>query len=402
MSALGAESFGIAAESEVLTEATEHQLRVRAALTAALRGGASHAYLLHGPAGAGKRAVARAFAAELLAQAAAEADAADTRRRALLDPSPHPDLVWVAPEGLQHRVEEIRDRVIRMSSRRPFEGGRRVFVIEQAEAMRDEAQNALLKTLEEPPDFVHLILISQAIEEVLPTVRSRCQQIEFAPLPAEVVERELRADPELAGKGENTIRAASRLAGGDLDRARQLAADRGQELRAAVEFFIASALAGEGEAAEDEAAAGADSAAMAEPWQAILKTAEQAGEAAEAEAQARLDASAEMGLKLSKTESGQALRREARRARTEVLDLALGLVQNWLRDLSALSVGAPELIHNSDRQASLQAQLADLREAGPRVGILLAADYRNRLQLNVSEELALEALHSELRRTLSR
>lgn len=380
-----------------LTAATEYQPRVRAALTAALKGDPSHAYLLHGPAGSGKRRVARVFAAELLAAGIGPDDADDTRRRALLDPSPHPDLIWVAPSGLQHRVEEIRDRIIRMASRRPFEGGRRVFVIEQAEALRDEAQNALLKTLEEPPDFVHLILISQAVEEILPTVRSRCQQIAFAPLPAAVVEQQLQADPELASVAPDTIRATSRLSSGDLDRARLLASERGEELRAAVELFISSAL---GSDREPTAVGGDEAATQAEPWRAILAAAERSGEVAEAGAQARIDANAEFGLKISKTESGQTVRREARRARTEVLDLALDLVQHWLRDLGALAVGAPELIHNADRRAALEAHLPQLREAGPRAGIVLAADYRSRLKLNVSEELALEALHSELRRVL--
>src|SRR4249920_3908181 len=140
--------------SAILEQGTAHQGRARVALTAALASGPSHAYLFRGPQGAGKRAAARAFAAEILAGAAADPD--DVRRRALLDPSPHPDLVWLTPRGAQHLVEEVRERVIRAAAYRPFEGGKRVFVVEAAEAMRDESQNALLKTLEEPPEFVHL------------------------------------------------------------------------------------------------------------------------------------------------------------------------------------------------------------------------------------------------------
>ena len=83
--------------------------------------------------------------------------------------------------------------MIRAASYRPFEGGKRVFVLEAAEAMRDESQNALLKTLEEPPGFVHLILLSSEPEALLDTVASRCQPIEFAPLPAAVLEAELAA-----------------------------------------------------------------------------------------------------------------------------------------------------------------------------------------------------------------
>lgn len=373
-----------------LLEATEHQPRVRAALVAALNGGASHAYLFHGPEGAGKRPAARAFAAELLAAGAREAgqaedEAVGARRRALLDPSPHPDLVWVAPDGLQHRVEDIRERVIRTASRRPFEGGRRVFVIEQAEALRDEAQNALLKTLEEPPPYAHLVLITQAPEQVLPTVRSRCQPVEFAALSAGIIEKQLAALPDLTGAFPAAIRAAARLAAGDPARAHRLAAPAGAALREAAERYVATALDDEG---------------SAQPWQAILAAAEDAGGAAEAAAQARLDENAELGFKLSKTESGQAVRREARRARIEVLDLALDLVQAWLRDLAAVSAGAPDLVHNADRADELAEQAAALTSTAPHAGLVLVGDYRRRLEVNVSEELAFEALHAELRRVL--
>ena len=154
--------------SAALEEATEHQGRARVALTAGLAHGPSHAYLFRGPRGSGKRAAARAFAAEILADGADDPD--DARRRALLDPSPHPDLVWLAPRGAQHMVDEVRERVIRASAYRPFEGEHRVFVVEAAEAMRDESQNALLKTLEEPPSFVHLILLTSEPDGLLETI----------------------------------------------------------------------------------------------------------------------------------------------------------------------------------------------------------------------------------------
>ena len=130
-----------------LAEATRHQPRARAELASGLSE-PTHAYLFRGPPGSGKAAAARAFAAELLAEGAPDAE--DSRRRAMIDPSPHPDLVWLRPPGAQHLVEDVRESVIRASSLRPAEGERRVFVIEEAEDLRDESQNALLKTLEEP------------------------------------------------------------------------------------------------------------------------------------------------------------------------------------------------------------------------------------------------------------
>jgi DNA polymerase III subunit delta' len=355
-----------------LAEATEHQPRARAALGAALEAGPSHAYLFRGPRGAGKRAAARAFAAEIIAADAEDPD--DARRRALLDPSPHPDLVWLAPSGAQHLVEAVRERVIRGASYRPFEGGRRVFVVEAAEAMRDESQNALLKTLEEPPSFAHLILLSSEPGMLLETVASRCQPIDFAPLPAEAVEAALSGDSEEAA-------AAARLSGGDLELAGFLLSDSGRKLRAS-----AIALGG----AEQRA-----------PWRALLETAESTGAEAEAAAREALEGEKEAGIKRSAKEMNDEAKRAGRRRRTEVLDLGLGLTSAWLRDLAAIAAGAEETVFNRDRLDQLRSRAAELDDpAASRRAAELVQDTRRRLELNVSEELALEALYFRLEREL--
>ena len=256
-----------------MTVTVEHQPRARIALNAALAGTPSHAYLFRGPKGAGKRAAARAFAAEILAGASEDPD--DVRRRALLDPSPHPDLVWLAPRGAQHLVEEVRERVIRAAAYRPFEGGKRVFVVEAAEALRDESQNALLKTLEEPPEFVHLILLSSEPEALLETIASRCQPVDFAPLSAEALEAELLADGpishDMGGKSAHRpeeIAAAARLAAGDLERARLLLSEDGGALRE-VALALVGAAAIDSPDAQRDSASGKSSAAA--PWLALLK-----------------------------------------------------------------------------------------------------------------------------------
>jgi len=341
-----------------LAEATEHQPRARVALSAALAAGPSHAYLFRGPRGAGKGAAARALAAEILATGAADPD--DARRRALLDPSPHPDLVWIAPRGAQHLVEEVREQVIRSASYRPFEGERRVFVIEAAEAMRDESQNALLKTLEEPPEFAHLILLSSEPELLLETVASRCQAVDFAPLPVEAVEA------ALAGGGEGQeIAAAARLSGGDVERARLLLSDAGRSLRTA---------------------------ALEQDWKALLETAEAAGEEVEAAAREALGEQVAAGFKRSAREITDEAKRAGRRRRTDVLDLGLELCAAWFRDLAAVAAGAEQVAYNRDRLDQLRARAAGLDPAAPRRAAELVQETRRRFELNVSEELALEAL----------
>ncbi len=377
--------------SVALDSATEHQARPRVALTAALASGPSHAYLFRGPRGAGKAAAARAFAAEILASAAADPD--DARRRALLDPSPHPDLVWLAPRGAQHLVEEVRERVIRAAAYRPFEGGKRVFVVESAEAMRDESQNALLKTLEEPPDFVHLILLSSEPEALLETVASRCQPIDFAPLPAAVLEAELAADgPKREAMGDKSARrpeeiaAAARLAAGDLERARLLLGERGRELRAEAERCVTAALEGEVASA---------------PWKRLLDRAEAAGDDAEAATREVLEEEAKSGLKRTARDIADESKRAGRRRRTEILDLAFELCAAWLRDLAVVACGAEEVTFNRDRLAELRAQAGRSDPSRARQGAELVQETRRGLDLNVSEELALEALFFRLERTVS-
>jgi DNA polymerase III subunit delta' len=356
-----------------LAEATEHQPRAQAALSAALAAGPSHAYLFRGPRGSGKRAVARAFAAEIIAGGAEDPD--DARRRALLDPSPHPDLVWLAPSGAQHLVEAVRERVIRAASYRPFEGGRRVFVVEAAEAMRDESQNALLKTLEEPPSFAHLILLTSEPELLLETIASRCHPVDFAPLPVEAVEDALSASSPETGA------AVARLSGGDVDLARFLLSDEGRKLRASA------------------AALGAHSGA---PWRQMLDAAEATGAEAEAAARKALEDEKAAGVKRTAREMGDEAKRSGRRRRTEVLDLGLGLSASWLRDLAAIAAGAEEAVFNRDQLERLRSQAAALQDpAAPRRAAELVQDTRRRLELNVSEELALEALCSRLERELA-
>ncbi|HEV7400687.1 MAG TPA: hypothetical protein VGN84_10510 [Solirubrobacterales bacterium] len=371
-----------------IDESTANQPRARVALTAALASGPSHAYLFRGPRGASKSAVARAFAAEILAVGAAEPD--DARRRALLDPSPHPDLVWLKPRGAQHMVEEIREKVIRAASYRPFEADKRVFVIEAAEQMRDESQNALLKTLEEPPAYVHLILLTSEPAALLETIASRCQPIDFAPLPPEAIEAELGSEAS-----PNERSAAARLSAGDLARARYLLSDAGRALRTtALELGRAVGVDSpdtQRVSASAEAIPTAPT-ASGSPWTQLLKVAEAEGEEIESAVRKTLEEETEAGIKRSAKDIADEAKRAGRRRRTEMLDLALELNATWFRDLAATASGATDVVFNRDRLADLQSRAATLDPSRPRRAAELVQDTRRRLDLNVSEELALEAL----------
>jgi DNA polymerase-3 subunit delta' len=345
-------------------------------LRAALESGPAHAYLFTGPRGSGKREAARAFAAEILAAGAPDPESA--RRRALAEPPAHPDLAWLRPPGAQHLVAEVRERVIRAASLRPLEGESRVFVIEDAEALAEEAQNALLKTLEEPAPFAHLILLCAEPELLVGTIASRCQDVSFRARTLEEIVRLIGPTPADDGEAE----AVARLANGDLELARYLLTPPGIELRDRVEAGAAGARAGGAE----------------ESWRPLLESAEAAGAEAGAKAEDEMrELSAREKLRREDTEQ---VKRVARRGRTQSLDLALALLGAWYRDLAALAEGAPELVHNGDRLDVLRSQADGLEPQRAREAMELVLDTRRRLTLNVSEELALEALWYRLGATM--
>jgi DNA polymerase III subunit delta' len=364
---------------------TEHHPHARAVLGAALApaGRASHAYLFHGPAGTGKRTAARAFAAALLAEGAADSPGA----RARVQRGAHPDLTWVTPSGAHELlVSDVEAPVVSAAARTPFEASKRVFVIERADTMNDEAGNRMLKTLEEPAAFVHLILLTDRPGEVMPTIASRCQHVRFDPLPADEIARRLEAEH---GVDPPTARACARLALGAGDRAARLATGEGPDLRAAAERFARAGLT-------DEMAA--------RPWRELLARARRRGDAAVAE----LDESHRQRRELldrrerrrADTEHAERARRARRRAETEALDLGLSLVGLWYRDVACLAWEAPELACNCDREAELIADAEGRDPRSLRAAVELVEDTRQRLALNVAEELACEALGYRLEETL--
>jgi DNA polymerase III subunit delta' len=341
----------------------------------------SHAYLFHGPSGTGKRTVARAFAAALLADGARDPDGVGER----VARGTHPDLTWVRPSGAAEMlVGDIEEAVVAGAARTPFESARRVFVIEGVDAMNDQAANRMLKTLEEPPKFVHLVLVTDRREDVLPTIASRCQHVRFDPLPsARIAARLQGAEPERA-------QACARLAMGDARLAARLASEEGEALREGAESFVRGAIDGKGGERR---------------WIGLLEIGKAAGAAAGEREGERLEGELELvpsrERKRYEREGSEARRRVERRARTRALDLTLRLAELWLRDVLCVAEGAGECVYAVDRSGELE-QDARGREGGKlREAVELVADTRLRLALNVSEELALEALGYRLEALLA-
>ncbi len=343
--------------------------------------GASHAYLLYGPPGTGKRAAARSLAASLLGSGARNPGTVAER----VARDAHPDLTWVSPSGASEMlVSDIEGPVVAAATRTPFESARRVFVIESVEAMNDQSANRMLKTLEEPLDFVHLLLLSDRVDDVLPTIVSRCQLVRFDPLGAE------RIAATLAGVEQERAQACARLSLGDARLAAWLAGPEGDDLRHSAEAFVRGAISGS---------------SASRPWLALIEQAACAGtrasDALAAGAEEELELLPQRERKRHERELLDARKRSERRARRRVLDLSLGLAELWLRDVMCVCEGAPELVHAVDRRQQIESDAGGRDGRGLRQALELVAATRLSLSVNVSEELALEALAYRLEATLA-
>ena len=374
------------AEAMPVVPGTEDHPHARMVLGAALASGEpSHAYLFYGPPGSGKRTAARALAAELLA--AGEDDPEAARRRVFA--GTHPDLTWVRPTGAHvMRVSDVDEAVVAAAGRTPFESSRRVFVLERADTMNDEVANRMLKTLEEPADYVHLVLLTDALGQVLETVVSRCQLVRFDPLSPERIAAALESDGVEPGRAG----ACGRLALGNAARARFLASDEGEALRDDVERLVRAALAGEGR-----------DAGAAEAWRPLLERAEERREEAEAAVAAaaaeRLESEPKgRDRKALEREFEETAKRDGRRARTEVLDLGLELAAVSFRDLLCIGEGAEGAVLGVDRAASLASAARGRDPRRLREAVERCEDVRQALELNVAEDLALTALTLRLER----
>jgi DNA polymerase-3 subunit delta' len=336
-------------------------------LSAALTEGVAHAYLLHGPPGVGKRTAAFAFAAALLG---------DERRVATRS---HPDLYLLEPLGEMIRIDDVR--ALRHDLHmRPFEGDRRVYLVLDADRMNDEAADALLKDLEEPPLYAVIVLVAGELGPLPPTILSRCQLVPFRRLSERAVREWIVAQaPE---RSEEEVRVLSRASAGRLDRARRLldadaAARRDALIAAARSVYLEAGF-------DPGAAAGV-----------LLGVAAERGEEARDAEQALVDT-----LDLTARDAEQRVRRAQRGAERDELLAGLEALEAWYRDLVVVAADAEDAAVHADR-------LDDLREdaaAGAADGAVGAAEavreaWRVLDEFNLNPSLALEALFVRLRRS---
>jgi DNA polymerase-3 subunit delta' len=350
----------------------------------------THAWLLTGPPGSGRSTAALAFAAALHCPQGGCGDCPTCH--SVLAGS-HPDVEQVRTETLSIGVDEARALVGR-AARRPQAGAWHVIIVEDADRLTEQAVDALLKAMEEPPPATVWLLCAPSPQDVLPTVRSRTRQVRLRTPPLDAVAAHLVAhdgiDPPMAA-------FAARAAGGHIGRARWLARDGQARVRRADVLRLPTAVDG-----VTTAVLAAASLVDAAAQEAAAVSAELDGPEREALAVALgqgttgargLSASAQAAL----AELDRQQRRRATRAKRDALDRALVDLASFYRDVLVVQLGASVPVTNTDvapaidQMAARETPEATLR----RLEAVLAA--RTALESNVSPQLALEAMAVRLR-----
>jgi DNA polymerase-3 subunit delta' len=345
------------------------QAEAKRLLSSALAEGPAHAYLLHGPPGVGKRDLALLFAAQLLG------DHARVERRS------HPDLYVLEPLGDQIRIDDIRT-LRRDLHMRPFEADRRVYLVFGADTMNEDAADALLKDLEEPPPYAVIVLVANDLGPLPETIRSRCQLVPFRRLSERAVREAIAVRaPDLPEEEAKTL---ARIAAGRLDRAERLldpaAAKRREALLAVARSVYLDPQFDAGDGA-----------------QALLAGISERG----VEAKEKAEESVAV-LELTGREAEQRVRRSQRGAERDELLAVLEELESWYRDIVVLAAGADRAVVHVDRLDELRSDATLERLLGAeRACEVVRKAWREAEELQLSTPLALEALLVRLRRELA-
>ena len=359
--------------------------------------GMTHAWVFTGPPGSGRSTGASAFAAALqCTDLSGPAGCGHCHACETVLGGTNPDVEVVRPPGLHHLTDDIR-QLVRRAALSPSGGRWQVVIIEDADRLEGpdlawRPANSLLKAIEEPSPRTVWILCAPSLEDVLPTIRSRCRPIVLRTPPAEsvadVLVRRDGVDPAMAS-------FAARAAASHVGRARRLATDEASRLRRAEILKIPAQLQSVGDCltaaanlvdAADEEASAATSARDA-------RETEQMSVALGQGSSKGLDAGGRAQLKDMEKQQ----KRRATRTQRDILDLALLELVAYYRDVLAIQLGAQVPLANIDFEAAL---VASSRSDPPertleRIESILAC--REALASNVAPLLAAEAMTLALR-----
>ena len=355
--------------------------------------GMTHAWLFTGPPGSGRSVAARAFAAALQCpeQGCGHCDAC---HQALT--GTHPDVAVIVPEGLHLLIDQARE-VIERSSRAPTRGRWQVTLIEDADRMEERTSNTLLKAVEEPPPHSVLLLCAPSVDDLLPTIRSRCRLVPLRTPPAAAVAQVLvdrdGVDPAMAS-------FAARAAQGHIGRARRLAVDEQARAERRDVLALPRSLGNVGQALAaakdlvDAAKAESDKRAASrnEAEREALATALGAGATGKGYTGGAPKGGAGALKDLEKRQKSRGTRTQR-----DALDRALIDLAAFYRDVLAVQLGAGAVPVHADlaEQAATVARGSTPEATLRRIDAVLAC--RTAIDGNVNPQLAVEAMALALR-----
>ncbi|WP_405448875.1 DNA polymerase III subunit delta' [Streptomyces achromogenes] len=356
----------------------------------------THAWLFTGPPGAGRNQAARAFAAALQCVSPDRAlggapgcGFCDGCHTALL--GTHADVTTVAAVGAEILVRDMRDTV-RKSFTAPANGRWQIILVEDAERLNEKSANAVLKAVEEPAPRTVWLLCAPSIEDVLPTIRSRCRHLNLrTPSVDAVADMLVRRDgiePEVAA-------SVARATQGHVDRARRLATDPAARERRAAVLRLPLRL--------DEV--GACLKAAQELVDAAAEDAKQLAEEMDGKETEDMKAAlgAAQGGRLPRGTAGvmkdleDMQKRRRTRTQRDSLDVALGDLTAFYRDVLALQLGTRVAIANADAEDALERLARNSSPESTLRRIEAISACREALDRNVAPLLAVEAMTMALR-----
>ncbi len=342
----------------------------------------SHAYLFVGPPGSGKGTAAKALACALLCADDGCGACGECYR---IRRGGHPDVHYIRPQGAAGFLKEQVAEIIHDVSLAPVDGAYKIYVVSDADLFNDASANAFLKTLEEPPDDVVIVLMAHSFDAVLPTIASRCQVVRFRRIPpsdaAAILVAETGADPAEAA-------AALAAAGGVVARARDfLASPPRREARAMILRTLRDLPCSDDLEVLD---------AARDLFAAVKAPLEDVKVAQADEARQQADFLGSAGGKALEERHKRELTAREREGVAEVLNVA----ESWLRDCLVMSQGASELVVNSDAIEAMRPVAAVISPAAATSALDAVNVARRRISYNVTPQLAVEAMLFDIREVL--
>jgi DNA polymerase-3 subunit delta' len=357
----------------------------------------THAWLFTGPPGSGRSVAARALAAALQCETTDALGCGRCSACHLVGARTHPDVHSVVPEGLSIPVAEMR-AVVGTAARRPSLGRWQVVVIEDADRLTEQAANALLKAIEEPPERTVFLLCAPSThpEDISVTIRSRCRLVTLRTPPAAAVAEVL----ERAGVDASTAQWAAAAGQGHVGRSRRLVRDGDARGRRAEVLAIPASLTSLRaclEAADHlVGAAEAEAAALSADLDGDETEALQTALGAGGTGKGAVAASRGMAGALKDLERRQKSR--ATRAQRDALDRALVDLAAFYRDVLLVQSGSPVAAAHPDFDDEVRAVARSIDSAGAlqRIDAILKCRVAV-LDLNVKPRIAVEAMTAALR-----